>query len=132
VQVVQPPVDALEEFRVQTRTYSAEFGRAAGAVINASIKQGTNSFRGNLYEFFRDEALNANRWENNRAGLEKAAVPAGHLRLHARRPPPARPHVLLRVNYQGTRTNRALTGQATVPTALMRQGEPQSSCPSTC
>src|SRR5204863_10014157 len=42
VQTVQPPPDALEEFRVQTRTYSAEFGTSAGAVINASIKTGTN------------------------------------------------------------------------------------------
>lgn len=121
VQVVQPPVDALEEFRVQTRTYSAEFGRAAGAVINASIKQGTNSFRGNLYEFFRDEGLNANRWENNRAGLEKAAfrqdIFGGTLGGPLRRD-----RTFFFVSYQGTRTNRELTGQATVPTALMRQG----------
>jgi hypothetical protein len=67
-QVIQPPVDALEEFRVQTRTYSAEVGKAAGAVINASIKQGTNAFRGDLFDFFRDEKLNANTWDNNRAG----------------------------------------------------------------
>ena len=63
-QVVQPPVDALQEFKVQTRTYSAEFGKAAGAIINASIKQGTNSFRGSAFEFFRDEAFNSNLWEN--------------------------------------------------------------------
>ncbi|MBI4477269.1 MAG: carboxypeptidase regulatory-like domain-containing protein, partial [Acidobacteria bacterium] len=70
-QVVQPPVDALQEFKVQTRTYSAEFGKAAGAVINASIKQGTNRYRGSAYEFFRDEAFNANTWDANRAGLPK-------------------------------------------------------------
>jgi hypothetical protein len=121
VQVVQPPVDALEEFRVQTRTYSAEFGRAAGAVINASIKQGTNTFRGNAYEFFRDEALNANRWESNRAGLEKAAfrqdIYGGTLGG-----PILRDRTFFFASYQGTRTNRELTGQATVPTPLMRQG----------
>src|SRR5688500_13142339 len=70
-QVVAPPVDALQEFKVQTRTYSAEFGKAAGAVINASVKQGTNQFRGTFFEFFRDEALNANTWDNNRAGVRK-------------------------------------------------------------
>ena len=85
-QVVQPPVDALQEFKVQTRTYSAEFGKAAGAVINASVKQGTNQFRGSVYEFFRDEAMNANTWDNNRAGRAKRAVQPEHRRRHARRP----------------------------------------------
>ncbi len=70
-QVVSPPVDALQEFKVQTRTYSAEFGKAAGAVINASVKQGTNQFSGSLFGFFRDESLNANTWDNIRAGRPK-------------------------------------------------------------
>ena len=70
-QVVQPPVDALQEFKVQTRTYSSEFGKAAGAVINASIKSGSNAFHGSAYEFFRDESLNSNTWENERAGVVK-------------------------------------------------------------
>ena len=69
--MVQPPVDALQEFKVQTRTYSAEFGKAAGAVINASIKQGTNAFHGSLFEFFRDESFNANPWDNKRDGVAK-------------------------------------------------------------
>ena len=77
-QVVAPPVDALQEFKVQTRTYSAEFGKAAGAVINASVKQGTNQFRGTLFEFFRDEALNANTWDNNRAGVREGSVQPAH------------------------------------------------------
>ena len=65
VQVVQPPPDALQEFKIQTRTYSAEFGNSAGAVVNATIKSGTNGYHGDLYEFFRNKVLNANTWINN-------------------------------------------------------------------
>jgi hypothetical protein len=64
VQVVQPPPDAIEEFRVQTRTYSAEFGNSAGAVINATIKSGTNGYHGNLFEYLRNAKLDANSWIN--------------------------------------------------------------------
>jgi Carboxypeptidase regulatory-like domain/TonB dependent receptor-like, beta-barrel len=65
VQVVQPPPDAVEEFRVQTRTYSSEFGNSAGAVINATIKSGTNEYHGNLFEYMRNAVLDANSWINN-------------------------------------------------------------------
>ncbi|MFZ0881412.1 MAG: TonB-dependent receptor, partial [Candidatus Acidiferrales bacterium] len=71
VQVVQPPPDALQEFKIQTRTYSAEFGNSAGAVVNATIKSGTNGFHGDLYEFFRNKVLNANTWINNVDGLPR-------------------------------------------------------------
>ncbi|MBV9625592.1 MAG: TonB-dependent receptor [Acidobacteria bacterium] len=64
VQVVQPPPDAVEEFRVQTRTYSSEFGNSAGAVINATVKSGTNGYHGNLFEYLRNAKLDANSWIN--------------------------------------------------------------------
>ena len=57
--VVRPPPDALQEFRVQTADFSAEFGHSAGAVVNASIKSGTNSFHGDLWEYFRNDKLDA-------------------------------------------------------------------------
>ncbi len=55
--VVNPPPDALAEFNVQTSDYSAEFGHSAGAVVNASIKSGTNSFHGSLWEYVRNNDL---------------------------------------------------------------------------
>lgn len=58
-QVVQISPDAIAEFKVQTNTYSAEFGRSGGAVINATYRSGTNQFHGSAWEFHRNTALNA-------------------------------------------------------------------------
>src|SRR6266542_4243024 len=62
VQLVQPSIEALQEFKIQTNAYSAEFGRSSGAVVNATIKSGSNTVRGSVYEFFRNDALDANNY----------------------------------------------------------------------
>jgi hypothetical protein len=59
---VQPSPDSIEEFRVLTNTYDAEYGRNSGSVVNVITKSGTNSFHGNMYEFFRNTVLNANAY----------------------------------------------------------------------
>ena len=58
-QVMQPPPDAVGEFRVVTNNQSAEYGRAAGATVNVAYRSGTNQIHGDAWEFFRDTALNA-------------------------------------------------------------------------
>ena len=60
--VILPPVDAISEIKVQTGQFSAELGRSAGAVLNATIKSGTNSLHGDVWEFFRNDKLDAADW----------------------------------------------------------------------
>ena len=69
--VLFPSVDALDEFKLQTSTYSAEFGRSLGGVVNLQIKSGTNAMHGSVFEFLRNDAFDANNFFNNRAGRAK-------------------------------------------------------------
>jgi outer membrane receptor protein involved in Fe transport len=64
-------VEAVREFQVLTNSFSAEYGRHTGAVVNAATKTGTNAFRGSVFEFHRNEALDANRWEARQNNLPK-------------------------------------------------------------
>ena len=64
----EPPVDSIEEFKVQQSNFSAEFGFAGSTVINLVTRSGTNSFHGGLYEFWRNEILDANDWFSDQAG----------------------------------------------------------------
>src|SRR2546422_2657344 len=63
--------EAVREFRVESNAYSAEFGRGTGGIFNVATKSGTNAFHGSLFEFLRNDNFDANRWEANKAGLDK-------------------------------------------------------------
>jgi hypothetical protein len=68
------PLDALEEFRIQTSTFAPEYGRTPGAQVSVITKSGTNRFHGTAFEYFRNEVLDANDWFADNSGLKKAAL----------------------------------------------------------
>jgi hypothetical protein len=120
---VIPSVDAVQEFKVKTNNFSAEFGHAAGAVINATIKSGTNQFHGTLFEFLRNNDLDANNFLTNAAGQPRApfhqnqfGAAAGGPIVHNR--------TFFFADYQGTRTALASGSSITdVPPTALRSGD---------
>ncbi|HTQ56869.1 MAG TPA: TonB-dependent receptor [Bryobacteraceae bacterium] len=69
-----PNADAIAEFNMITQNASAEFGNFEGGIINTTLKSGTNAYHGDVFEFFRNNVLNANSWENDWQGLPKGAL----------------------------------------------------------
>ena len=121
-QAVQPPPDALQSFKIQTRTYDAEFGWSQGAVINAEIKSGRQSdarFPAGI--FSRNDKLNANNFFNNAAGIEKGAERRHQYGLTIGGPI-ARDRTFFFADYQRTDANKAGGANGTVPSAQMKQG----------
>jgi hypothetical protein len=70
-----PPVEATQEFKVQTNLYDAQYGRTSGGVVNVSVKPGTNILHGAVYEYLRRTSLNANPFAQNAAGAPRAQHP---------------------------------------------------------
>src|SRR5579872_6063073 len=72
--VVLPPVDAIQEFKVATSDFSAEYGRSGAAVLNATVKSGTNQFHGDVWEFFRNDKLDAADYFEDANGIPKGEL----------------------------------------------------------
>jgi hypothetical protein len=113
--IVLPPVDAIQEFKVQTADFSADLGRAAGAVLNATIKSGTNGIHGSVWEFFRNDVLDAADWFSNNNG-----TPKGELRQNQFGASIGGPIIKNKLfyfgDYEGLRVVQGVTSTATVPT----------------
>src|SRR5688572_16812441 len=115
-----PMVDALEEFKIVTNSFSAEYGRTGGGVILATIKGGTNGFHGTVFEFLRNDALNARNFfapvNQKKPVLRQnqfGAAVGGPIR---------KDKTFFFVDWQGTRVRTAAVRTSSVPTAAMRGG----------
>ena len=114
--IVLPPVDAISEFKVQTANFSAELGRSAGAVLNATIKSGTNSIHGAVWEFFRNDVLDAADWFENNAGVKKGALRLNQFGV-AIGGPIIKDKIFIFGDYEGLRRVQGSVQTGSVPTA---------------
>jgi len=120
-QIVQLNPDAVEEFRVVTNNFSAEYGRAGGAVINASLRSGTNEFHGSVWEFMRNTKLNAVGFFKPASGVKPVLV---QNQFGASMGGPIRKDkTFFFADYEGLRRVSRTLEYATIPTPEQRQGK---------
>jgi hypothetical protein len=121
--VVGPSVEAIGEMQILTNGYNAEYGRAAGGVVNVTIKSGTNELHGSVFEFLQNDNLNANTWEANRSGNSKGAYIQNQFGA-AIGGPILRDRTFWFFDYQGTRiSDGSLSSTITIPTPAMKNGD---------
>jgi hypothetical protein len=127
--VIGPSVEAIGEMRILTNGYNAEYGRAAGGVIDVSLKSGTNQLHGVLFEYLQNTDLDANRWENNWANVPRPPVKQNQFGVAAGGPI-IKNKLFIFGDYQGTRIltaggvvqNLGYGQFETIPTPAMVQG----------
>ncbi len=121
VQLVQPSIEALQEFKIQTNAYSAEYGRSSGAVVNATIKSGSNNIRGSVYEFLRNDALDANNFFSNALGAPKPRRDRNQFG-GAAGGPLVRNKTFWFADYEGLRDQEGIPRVRQLPTAAEKAG----------
>ncbi len=127
--VALPSIDAIQEFKVQSSDYSAEYGHAGGAQINVILKSGTNRFHGSLFEFFRNRNMDAKNYFDL-PGCTPGSVPGtcGDIPRFDRNQfggtlggPLRKDKTFFFLAYEGLRLRQATTREATVPTMAQWQ-----------
>jgi hypothetical protein len=120
VDVILPSVDAVQEFKVQSNGYSAEYGHSAGAVVNVTIKNGTNQFHGTGWEFFRNNDMDAHGWTPTLGGVK----PEVRFNLYGANigGPIRKDKTFFFINYEGDRERTGINFQQVAPTVALQQG----------
>jgi hypothetical protein len=127
---VGPSIEAIGEMNIITNGYNAEYGRAAGGVINVNLKSGTNQLHGSLFEILQNKDLNANSWNNNTAGQPRGPVIQNQFGATAGGPI-KKNKLFMFGDYQGTRITSSggsvaglgRSGFLQIPTAAMANGD---------
>ena len=124
-----PSVDAIQEFRIQTNAYSAEYGRSGGGLVTLVTKSGTNEYHGSLFEFLRNSAFDSNNFFANAANTPLSSFKrnqfGGSLGGPVRIPKlyNGQNSTFFFFNYEGMRRRAANFAQFSVPTDLQRSGD---------
>jgi len=120
-EAVKPSIDAIQEFKIETNSFSAEYGRAAGAVVNVTLKSGTNELHGTVFEFLRNEKLDAKNF------FDSPTAPRPPFKRNqfgfAVGGPVIKNKTFFFGDYEGTRIREVRTVNATIPTPAMVNGD---------
>jgi hypothetical protein len=132
-------VDALEEFKIQTSSYAPEFGRTPGGQVSLVTRSGTNRFHGSVFEYLRNEKLDANDWFSNSAGLPRARLRQNDFGGTAGGPlylprfgeggpsfKSERDRAFFFFSYEGLRLRQPQTAIINVPALRVRQSAPEA------
>src|ERR1700680_4469053 len=114
-------VDAIQEFSVLTSNYSADYGRTAGGVVNAITRSGTNQFHGSVYEFLRNDALDAANFFENAGGIKKASFRQNQFGVSAGGPI-KKDKLFVFGDYEGIRYSKGIPNSISVPSNAARNG----------
>jgi hypothetical protein len=116
-------IDAIQEFRIETSSYAPEFGRTPGGQISIVTRSGTNQFHGDVFDYFRNDVLDANDWFADENGLPKAALRQNDFG-GVFGGPINKDNTFFFVSYEGLRLVQPETAITTVPTVAFRQSAP--------
>ncbi|MCU1258395.1 MAG: Cna B-type protein [Bryobacterales bacterium] len=119
--VIDPPVDSVQEFKVQANSFDAQFGRTSGGVVNIISKPGTNQYHGVLYDFERHSVLDANDFFNNRSGQKRLSFQRHQFGANAGGPI-LKSKWFIFGDYEGLRQGFPVSTISTVPTSLQLAG----------
>ena len=120
-EVVRPNIDSIQEFKVMTNAFSAEFGRATGAVVNVTLKSGTNELHGTVYEFLRNEKLDAKNFFD-RPDLPRQKFKRNQYGFSAGGPI-VRNKTFFFGDYEWAKIRESRTALSTIPTRRMVRGD---------
>ncbi|HTQ59214.1 MAG TPA: carboxypeptidase regulatory-like domain-containing protein [Candidatus Solibacter sp.] len=122
----QPPIDTLAESKIDNSAFPAEYGRNSGAIVNLATRSGTNEYHGEVFEFFRNNALDARNFFNSAVSATGAALPQAPFKRNefgaAFGGPIKKNKAFFFLAYEGLRQHQSLTVSSTVPSQNDRAG----------
>jgi hypothetical protein len=121
--IASPSVDSVQEMNIQRNQFDAQFGKSDGSAVNMITKGGSNNWHGSVYNFLRNNNLDANSWANNRSGLRRPSFQRNQFGATFSGPIWKEKKLFFFTAYEGRREGNPGTNISNVPTALQRQGD---------
>ncbi|MBS1827879.1 MAG: TonB-dependent receptor [Acidobacteria bacterium] len=121
--IAAPSVDSVQEVNIQRNQFDAQFGKSDGTAVNMITRGGSNNFHGSLFEFLRNNQLDANSWANNRSNLKRPIFQRHQMGGTLSGPIWKSKRLYFFTAYEGRREGNPGTNVSNVPTALQRSGD---------